>query len=357
MNSLDTVVAKLKKFAPLSLAGSWDNVGLLVEPSPPKYISKMMLTNDLTTAVVEEAKEKTVDLILSYHPPIFKPLKRLTQSSWKERVLIECAESRIAVFSPHTSYDAVEGGVNDWLLSAFDLKKGSVRPLEVSQTKDCRSHLFEVDVAADRLKEMRDEILVSCLPADSPLTAQKTAFSTVVLRSTGSEQLRLQVACNSSELNAIITALTLCKAPETYRVTPLSQIPRPAAGAGRVAELAEPLSLELLVSRVKTFLGLKHVAVAKAVGEEDPEVSSVAVCAGSGGSVLGGVPADLLLTGEMSHHEVLDAVHRGSSVILCHHSNTERGFLVPLRDKLSGLLGSSVDIFISETDRDPLETV
>uniref|UniRef100_A0A0B7BIE0 NIF3-like protein 1 n=2 Tax=Arion vulgaris TaxID=1028688 RepID=A0A0B7BIE0_9EUPU len=119
MNSLDLIVAKLKKLAPLSLAGSWDNVGLLVEPSPPKYISKIMLTNDLTSPVMEEAKDKTVDLIISYHPPIFVPLKCLTQKSWKERLLVECMENRIAVFSPHTSHDALEGGVNDWLLSAF----------------------------------------------------------------------------------------------------------------------------------------------------------------------------------------------------------------------------------------------
>ena len=78
---------------------------------------------------MEEAKDKTVDLILSYHPPIFSPLKRLTQASWKERLIVECVESRIAVFSPHTSYDAVDGGVNDWLISAF----GKILPPAIDQ--------------------------------------------------------------------------------------------------------------------------------------------------------------------------------------------------------------------------------
>ena len=58
-------------------------------------------------------------MILSYHPPIFVPLKRLTQSSWKERLVVQCVENRIAVYSPHTSYDAVKGGVNDWLVQPF----------------------------------------------------------------------------------------------------------------------------------------------------------------------------------------------------------------------------------------------
>lgn len=105
-------------YIPTSSA-SWDNVGLLVEPSPPKYISKIMLTNDLTSGVMEEAKDKTVDLIISYHPPIFTPIKRLTQDSWKQRLVVECIESRIALFSPHTCFDAVKDGVNDWLISAF----------------------------------------------------------------------------------------------------------------------------------------------------------------------------------------------------------------------------------------------
>ena len=42
-----------------------------------------MLTNDLTEDVLEECVEKKADLIVSYHPPIFRPLKRLTQGNWK----------------------------------------------------------------------------------------------------------------------------------------------------------------------------------------------------------------------------------------------------------------------------------
>jgi len=79
----------------------------------------MLLTNDLTPAVMEEAIQQKADLILSYHPPLFVPIKKITQRNWKERILTRCIENRIAVYSPHTSYDALEGGVNDWLISAF----------------------------------------------------------------------------------------------------------------------------------------------------------------------------------------------------------------------------------------------
>ncbi len=119
---LGVVVDCLNKFAPPYLAGSWDNVGLLVEPSHPHKVTRLLLTNDLTEPVLDEALREKVDMILSYHPPIFVPMKRLTQSSWKERVVVKCLEHRVAVFSPHTTYDAVMDGVNDWLIQPFGKK-------------------------------------------------------------------------------------------------------------------------------------------------------------------------------------------------------------------------------------------
>lgn len=64
-----------------------------------------------------------------------------------------------------------------------------------------------------------------------------------------------------------------------------------------------------------------------------------------------------LLAGEMSHHDVLNAVSQGVNVILCEHSNTERGFLSDLRDMLHVHLEGKINIILSETDRDPLHVV
>jgi putative NIF3 family GTP cyclohydrolase 1 type 2 len=58
-------------------------------------------------------------MIISYHPPIFSGMKKLVQKQWKDKIIIRCIENKIAVYSPHTSYDCVEGGVNDWLISCF----------------------------------------------------------------------------------------------------------------------------------------------------------------------------------------------------------------------------------------------
>lgn len=84
----------------------------------------------------------------------------------------------------------------------------------------------------------------------------------------------------------------------------------------------------------------------------------MAVCAGSGASVLNGVRADLYLTGEMSHHDLLNATQKGIHVILCNHSDSERGFLRVFQNNLQSLLlDDKVEVVTSKIDKDPLETV
>lgn len=80
---LKQIVTALKAYADTSFAESWDNVGLLIEPSEPKNVSHILLTNDLTENVMQEAVDLNVDMIISYHPPIFAPLKRINASTWK----------------------------------------------------------------------------------------------------------------------------------------------------------------------------------------------------------------------------------------------------------------------------------
>lgn len=138
------------------------------------------------------------------------------------------------------------------------------------------------------------------------------------------------------------------------------------AGMGRVVHLATPVSFTALVARIKAHLGLAHVQVALAdAHREAPDaatIRSVALCAGSGASVLRGVRnADVHFTGELGHHEALGLVENGVSAIVCGHSNTERGFLARLQEQLSAELkkdwDGEFDITVSKNDRDPLEIV
>jgi len=115
--------------------------------------------------------------------------------------------------------------------------------------------------------------------------------------------------------------------------------------------------LASVVERVKAHLGRSAVRVATAEGHRaGAPIRSVAVCAGSGGSVLARAPGhDLFLTGELRHHDVLAALARGTSVILAEHSSSERGYLPAFAERLRTSAQGVLDVVISDADVEPLE--
>lgn len=136
-------------------------------------------------------------------------------------------------------------------------------------------------------------------------------------------------------------------------IVPVADVP--GAGAGRFVELDEALPLDEAIARAKAYLGLSHVRVARAGSEA--LIRTVAVCPGAGGSVFEKVRhADLFLTGEMRHHDVLTRRASGSHVILTDHTNTERGFLAEyahtIAERCPGL-----EVTVSRLDTDPLQIV
>ncbi len=160
--NLRDIVKTLDSIAPpTKMAEDWDNVGLLVEPSTPLPLTHVLLTNDFTESVMAEIfqlkeRNKTVGLVISYHPPLFRPFKKLTQSSANDRVIIKALESQIAIYSPHTAHDALWGGVNDWILTGF---RGNrvVTPLTVKQVSDGKGLIIKV--GGVRGKEELDKVL------------------------------------------------------------------------------------------------------------------------------------------------------------------------------------------------------
>jgi putative NIF3 family GTP cyclohydrolase 1 type 2 len=155
-----------------------------------------------------------------------------------------------------------------------------------------------------------------------------------------------------------------------------------SAGYGRVIHFHEPQKLGTLLSRITAGLGsLSGLSVAvpqstPAGQKSNLSISSIGICAGSGGSMLNNLPVDLLFTGELSHHEALAAIEQGKVVITAFHSNTERQFLKERMQndltagikeeigrlvKVDGENGSLVqgkfDVVVSKADRDPFEIV
>ena len=117
MTTVQQIYEEMQRIAPLALAESWDNPGLLVDCGGE--VSRVLVTLDITPEVVEEAARKGCGLIVSHHPVIFSPLKKLSGQD----VAFRLVKSGISAICMHTNLDAAEGGVNEVLAGIFGMRE------------------------------------------------------------------------------------------------------------------------------------------------------------------------------------------------------------------------------------------
>ena len=120
MATTNDIYAEMQRYAPLELAESWDNPGLLVDCG--REVSRVLVTLDITPEVVEEAAAGGCELIVSHHPVIFSPLKKLTPRD----VSFQLVQKGISAICMHTNLDAAEGGVNEVLAGVFGMRDWEV---------------------------------------------------------------------------------------------------------------------------------------------------------------------------------------------------------------------------------------
>ncbi|MCH2133929.1 MAG: Nif3-like dinuclear metal center hexameric protein [Phycisphaerales bacterium] len=367
MTAVSDLCLAMESIAPAAHAADWDNVGLLVgrRDAPAANI---MLTIDLTSEVLAEAVTAGVDAIVSYHPPIFSPLKRLDDSTETGRLMLGLIGAGIAVYSPHTALDAAPGGMTDWLASG--LGDGEARPLEhAHEHPPGEANKIVTYVPGEHIDAVRDAMAAAgagmigdyshCstaidnagtfLGGDStnPATGQRGALEHVA-------EKRLMMVCSERALAGAIAALREAHPYEEppVHVIPLASRPMHDSGMGRVITLAAPVTTADLIGRVKAHLGVDQIRVS---GEASASHEVVACCPGAGGSLLGvaqAAGATAFLTGEMRHHDVLAARAAGVTVLLPGHTNSERGFLPILRDRLATALPGGA-IIVSSSDESP----
>ncbi|KAL5966849.1 NIF3-like protein 1 [Taenia solium] len=349
---LARLAKRLDRMFKIPLAEPWDNVGLLIQPSAPTSVSHICLTNDLTEPVLDEVTHIGANFIISYHPPIFRPLKRLTQATSKERIVVKCIEQKIAVYSPHTALDAVYGGLNDWLLSPFDV-------------------LCKIPIKGNKLMDRPPTVT----------TRHSRKFQEYCIRN-NIAPINFEVASSDGRLSEAIMSGDVLQCQDAEIDDAVTFLPE--EGAGRIGLLKEGYTVTDAIESYKALLNTNVLKVAlgygKTFGEsnvvrngdsavtvavasrgflEDSPVTAVAVCAGSGGSLFSqeaiAQVADLLVTGEASHHEQLEAVARGATIITAGHSVSERGYLSQrLRPWLEcEFATNSVSIDISSADAEP----
>lgn len=117
MTKIVDIYNYIDSFAPFDTAMDFDNVGILVGDKNAEP-TRAIVTLDVTDEVIDEAKEKSAQLIVSHHPVIFNPLKRLSADS----VVYKLAQSGISVISAHTNLDLSSDGTNTAMFNALELQ-------------------------------------------------------------------------------------------------------------------------------------------------------------------------------------------------------------------------------------------
>lgn len=110
--------------APVQLAESYDNVGLMVGDLNHK-VRKMMVGLELTDELIEAAIEQSIDMIVVHHPPIFSPLRHLKAGDSTDVIggrLYRLIRQDIACYAAHTNLDRVDGGLNDYLIEQLGME-------------------------------------------------------------------------------------------------------------------------------------------------------------------------------------------------------------------------------------------
>lgn len=383
MNVQDLVGA-MQAIAPLEYAEPWDRAGLLVGDLARALTGPVLLTIDLTEAVLEEARAAKASAIVAYHPPIWEPLARLTTESARERILLRCIEAGISVYCPHTALDAAPGGITDWLcegLSGGGPGKiaGDCRALsphaERAGGREVKVVTFVPPEALDKVRSSLASAGAGIIGAYTLCSFSAEGTGTFLGGATSSpavgkpgqlervRELRLEMVCSRRALPLALETLRQFHpyeepAVDVYELTPA---PRRSAGAGRRLVLDRPATLAQLAQRLKGHLDRARVQVASVGGPGDLErsVSTLAVVPGAGGSMAQAAYAEkceVFVTGEMKHHGVLDALHNDMSVIVAGHTNTERGYLARLAQRLTADL-PGVRTLVATSDRDPLVIV
>lgn len=390
------LIAAMERIAPTYLAEGWDNVGLIVGSVERVIDGPLLLTIDLTPPVLAEAICLKARAIVAYHPPLFHPLKRLTDgpgSSQTERVLLGAIGAGIAVYSPHTALDAVDGGVTDWLADGVLETRGAshagtglpaggpsaggdrraIKPLAERQSID------EVKVVTFVPLEALERVRSAMASAGAGLIgAYEVCSFTVEGEGTfmGREgtrpsvgevgklesvrERRLEMVCAKRSLALVLETLRQFHPYEepAIDVYPLEPKPLRSVGVGRRIMLDKGTTLLDLGERIKRHIGAPSVQIAPASGidAKTSVIQRVGLVPGAGASIVQaaiGHGCQVFVTGEMKHHEVLAATGAGVSVILGGHTRTERGYLPLLMKRLETEL-EGAKVVVSTRDVDPL---
>lgn len=323
MTQLKEITRFLEEFAPLALQESYDNAGLILGDASAE-VDTVLVTLDVTEAVIDEAISKKAQLIVAHHPIVFSGLKKITGKNYVERSLIKAIKNNIAIYAAHTNLDSVTGGVNGKICEKLGLV-------------DCRI----LQPAGGQLKK-----LVTFVPTKSIERVREAVFNAGAgnignydycgfnIEGSGSfrgnessdpfvgekgqvhyeKEIRFETIFPAYHQYKIIAALLESHPYEevAYDIYPLDN-KLDTTGMGMIGHMPQPIFEEEFLQQLKDTFNtgvIKHTAL------RNKPVERVAVCGGAGSFLLqaaiaGG--ADFFVSGDFKYHQFFDA--EGKTVI------------------------------------------
>lgn len=361
MTSAGEWIDVLDEWYPPSWAEEWDNCGL--QAGDRSWAAERVLVAlDPTAEVVAEAADKGCGLLVTHHPLLFRPVSRVDAGDPFGRAVATALSGNVTLVACHTNADVASPGVSDALAEALGLEVTGV----LNRTRAGERMKLVTFVPVESTAKVLDAIVTAgggvigeyshCsfrvrgtgtfLPSDraAPAIGERGTLNEV-------EEDRLEVVVPNERVGAAIEAMIDAHPYEevAYDVYPLAS--GGGLGLGRVARLPEPITATVLAEHCRERLGGSAVRMA---GDGRREVRTVAVCGGSGASLIPSAVragVDAYVTGDVKHHDALDASAEGLVVVDAGHHGTEWPFVPHLAARLrEAALG---EVLVSEVSTDP----
>jgi len=307
----------LDQAIPLEYQESYDNSGLQVG-EPESLVDSVLLTIDVNRDVVAEAAEKGCNLIVSHHPLIFSPLKRIGGGSVAESTVADAIRGNIAVYSSHTCFDAMAWGVSRVMAEKTGLKDISV--LVPVKGKLCKIAVY---VPLSHARAVREALFNSGAGetgkySSCSFTSSGTGtfmagegakpYSGEINKLFTGNEVKIETVVPSHLVKGAIKAMIAAHpyeevAYDLFRLENNCDF----AGTGAIGILPEPLTgLQLLENLKKIF----DVPVIRYSGDTESKIEKVAVCGGSGAGFINNAfraGANAFITGDIKYHSFTEA--------------------------------------------------
>lgn len=367
------LLGAVNRIAPPVLAESWDNVGLQIG-DPTARVERVLVALEISDAVVREAKELGASCIITHHPLIFGALKSVVPTNPVGRFVTELIRNEIALIAAHTNLDSVANGTNGVLAERLEL--ANLKPLFPNGAGSGEMLKFVVFVPTDHVMAVIDAVHTSgagvignythCTFRSPGTGTYKPGSSSTPYAGTIGEleeatnEVRLETVCPSKNLQKLIGAVKKVHPYEevAFDLFPLINATPPETGLGLIGSLEEKTTLGELAERCRKAFHVKHLGV---VGEPSLGVKRIAVCSGAGGEVVRrwrpGM-ADVVLTGEVTHHQAAELRDRGAGAVLLGHFASEVIVAPQLAELLAAeLAGFAVEIHVARQETDPISLI